>query len=39
MGVPREHRPWEAGDLLSIVGRGHEGRALFGTDDDRSSVG
>ena len=35
MGMTREERPWAPGDLLSIVGRGHEGRPLFATDEDR----
>ena len=33
--MPRQRRLWEPGDLLSIVGRGHEGRPLFASDDDR----
>ncbi len=33
--MPRTRRLWEPGDLLSIVGRAHEGRPVFVTDDDR----
>ena len=33
--MPRQRRLWEPGDLLSIVGRGYEGRPLFASDDDR----
>ena len=33
--MPRGQRIWAPGDLLGIVGRGHEGRPLFATDDDR----
>lgn len=33
--MPRERRIWEPGDLLSIAGRGHEGRPLFATEDDK----
>ena len=33
--MPRQQRLWEPGDILSIVGRGHEGRPLFATEDDR----
>src|SRR5258708_3792544 len=33
--MPRTRRPWEPGDLPSIVVRGHEGRPLFATDGDR----
>ena len=36
--MPRQRRLWEPGDLLSIVGRGHEGRPLFASDDDRRFV-
>lgn len=33
--MPRERRSWEPGDVLSIVGRTHEGRPIFVTEDDR----
>lgn len=33
--MPRTRRLWEPGDILSIVGRAHEGRPIFVTDDDR----
>lgn len=33
--MPRQRRPWKPGCILSIVGRGHEGRPLYATDDDR----
>jgi len=29
---------WEPDDILSIVGRGHEGRPLFASEDDRRFV-
>src|SRR5262245_2309571 len=34
--MPRQRRAWEPGDLLSIVGRAHEGRPIFATDEDRA---
>jgi REP element-mobilizing transposase RayT len=33
--VPRERRAWAPGDVLSIVGRAHEGRPIFATGEDR----
>ncbi len=33
--VTRTLRLWAPGWLLSIVGRGHEGRPLHATDEDR----
>ena len=33
--MPRTHRRWEPGDILSIVGRAHEGRPIYVTDEDR----
>ena len=33
--MPRQRRLWEPGDILHVVARGHEGRPLFATDDDR----
>jgi putative transposase len=35
LGVPRERRLWGPGEVLGVVGRAHEGRPLFATDDDR----
>ncbi len=33
--MSRRRREWEPGDILSIVGRAHEGRLIFTGDDDR----
>jgi hypothetical protein len=33
--MPRRQRIWVPGDILGIVGRGHEGRPIFVSDDDR----
>lgn len=33
--MPRKPRAWEPGDILSVVGRAHEGRPIFVDDDDR----